>query len=59
MKMDIGPPYSDLEDEVEISDRAVATDQQTAPDHWADAQQHHFQLIDDGVRSIMHGVILT
>jgi hypothetical protein len=31
----------------------------TAPDHWADAQQHHFQLIDGGVIKIVYGVILT
>ncbi len=42
MKMVIRPSHSYLEDVVQISDRAIAVDQQTAPKHWAYAQQQHF-----------------
>jgi len=37
MKMGIGPPHTDLESVVEISDGAVTADQQAAPYHRADA----------------------
>jgi hypothetical protein len=35
----IGPPHGDLEKEVKVGDGAIASDQQTAPNHWAYAQQ--------------------
>ena len=43
---------------MEIGDRAVAVNQQTAPNHWAHTQQHHFKLIDGGFGD-RHEAILT
>jgi hypothetical protein len=35
-----GPPAGDVEDRVQVSDSAVTTEEPTAPDHRAHAQQH-------------------
>ena len=39
---------------VQISDHAMAAHLEATPDHRANAQQHHLQLIDDRERGIRH-----
>jgi hypothetical protein len=41
-----GPAYSDLEGIVQVGNGAVTTDQQTTPDHRADAEQDDFELVN-------------
>jgi hypothetical protein len=42
------PREGDLQDVVEMHERRVAMDEETAPDEWTDASQDDAQLIDGG-----------
>ena len=44
---------------MKVGDRAVTADQYAAPDHWTNAQQHYFQLIDGGGCDLGHDSILA
>jgi hypothetical protein len=58
VEMRVGPSHGHLEDIMQVGDGTVTTDKQTAPDHWADAQEHHFELVDHDVCDVWHGGIL-
>ena len=59
MEIAIRPSHDNLEDVVEFGDRVGAANQQAAPNHWTDAQQHYFKLIDSGFESLGHDAILA
>lgn len=42
----VGPSHGYVEDMVQVGNGAVTTDQQTAPDRRADAEQGDFELVD-------------
>jgi hypothetical protein len=49
VEVGIRPSESDLEDMVQVGDGTVTGDEQTSPDHRADAQQKHFELVNGEV----------
>ena len=56
----VAPVEDELQGGVKFGDRAVAADQDPAPDQRADAVQHHPELVDDrtGRRGFRHPAIL-
>jgi hypothetical protein len=59
MEMVIRSSQGNLEDVMETSYRADAANQQSEPNHWTEAQQHYFRLIDGGFESLGHDAILA
>jgi hypothetical protein len=45
----VAPAQSDLQGGMQVGDGAVAADEQTALDQWADAAQHDAQWVHDGL----------
>jgi hypothetical protein len=45
VEMGVGPPHGDLEDVVQIGNGTVTADEQAPPDHRADAQEDHFEVV--------------
>jgi hypothetical protein len=46
MQMAVTPTHGDLNGVMEVSDAVVAPQEQSAPDHRADAVQNHLELVN-------------
>ena len=59
MEMVIRSYQGNLEDVMETGYRTYAANQQSEPNHWTEAQQHYFRLIDGGFESLGHDAFLA